>query len=309
MAEHFERIVIVMFENATRELVLGNPYMNSLRKKGVFLDNSFGLTHPSQPNYIATVAGDTFGFNGDDPYWVAPYPDTADPNSQPPVTSIVDLLEAKGLTWKAYAENLKPVDIIQPPAKFFYPPPNFFYPPPAAKASPDSDPLFSRRHVPFLSFPNIVTNPTRAANIVNAQSTFESDLAAGKLPNYSWYIPNLLNDGHSVLNSDGQPDSSLPSEKNMQNIATFLKGFLGEDPLKRFPPKTLLNITFDEAFPYTEYGIYNLLIGDMLEPGTTQSQANNHYNLLRTIEDNFEIGTLGRNDAPSEPLHFLAKRK
>lgn len=309
MAKKFERVIIVIFENATRELVLANPYLNSLRTKGVFLDNSYGVTHPSQPNYIATLSGDTFGINGDDPFWVAPYPTTPDPNTQPPVTSIIDLLEAKKLTWKAYAENLRPVDIIQPPDIFFHPPPNFFYPPTAEKSGPGTDPLFSRRHVPFMSFPNIVTNPVRAANIVNAQSTFESDLAAGKLPNYSWYIPNLVNDGHSVLNSQGQPVTALPGEQNMENIAAFLKQFLGDDPLKRFPPKTLIVITFDEAFPYPEYDIYTLLIGDMLKPGSVQSQVNTHYTLLRSIEDNFGIGTLGRNDAASEPLHFLANLK
>src|SRR5262245_57560355 len=39
MGAAFERIVIVMLENSTRENVLANPYMRSLREKGVFLAN------------------------------------------------------------------------------------------------------------------------------------------------------------------------------------------------------------------------------------------------------------------------------
>lgn len=37
MAKSFEHVVIIMLENASRELVLQNPYMKSLLEKGLFL--------------------------------------------------------------------------------------------------------------------------------------------------------------------------------------------------------------------------------------------------------------------------------
>jgi hypothetical protein len=295
-----------MLENAARSLVLQNSYMSSLRSQGVFLNNAYGLTHPSQPNYTASTGGDTFGINGDDPYWVAPYVTSADPNSEPPVTSIVDLLEAKGLTWKAYAENIQPVDIAQPPPILFQPPGNPVYPPVGPQPSPQSSPLFARRHVPFLSYPNIVSNPQRAAKIVNAQAEFEPDLAAGKLPNYSWYTPNLVNNGHSIEESNGTLEQVVPGAQNIDDIAAFLQSFLGPDPLTKFPPKTLIAITFDESFPYSEYDIYTLLIGDLLDAGTSRIEPYGHYSLLRSIEDNFGIGSLDRNDITATPYWFLA---
>jgi len=307
MPTSFEHVVIVMLENASRALVLSNPYMKSLLQKGVFLSNAIGVTHPSQPNYILSVGGDTFGFNGDDSFWVAPYITSTGPNTASAVTSIVDLLEAKGLTWKSYAENLQPIDIVQPPAILF-PPPDPPYPPIGPDPAPGSDPLFAGRHVPCLCFPNIVSNPARAANIVNAQDTFESDLASGKLPNYSWYSPNLINDGHSTI-VDGKVTAAFPGPTTIGNIATFLGTFLGDDPLRKFPPRTLIVITFDESFPYSEYDIYTLLIGDMLEAGTTQTAAYNHYSLLRSIELNFGIGSLARNDASAEPYWFVLGSK
>jgi Phosphoesterase family len=302
MARIFEHVVIVMLENASRKLVLQNAYMKSLLKKGVFLSNAIGVTHPSQPNYILSVAGDTFGINGDDSFWVAPYITSTEPNSQPPVTSIVDLLEAKGLTWKSYAENLQPSDIAQPPVVMF-PPPKPPYPPTGPSPAPDSDPLFARRHVPCLNFPNIVSNPVRAANIVNARD-IDSDLASGKLPNYSWYSPNLINDGHSTI-VDGKVTAAMPSSQTIDNIADFLNSFLGDNPLAKFPPRTLIVVTFDESFPYSEYDIYTLLTGDMLEAGTSRSEPYNHYSLLRSIELNFEISSLERNDASAEPYWFV----
>jgi len=277
MAIRFERVVIVMMENAARSLVLENPYMSALRQKGVYLANAYGLTHPSQPNYIASIGGDTFGINGDDPFWVAPYDCTADPNQQPPVTSVIDLLEAKGLSWKAYAENLQSTDIVPPPTQLFVPLNDPVYPPVGPQPSSQTSPLFARRHVPVLSYPNIVSNPQRVANIVNAQQNFEPDLAAGKLPNYIWYSPNLVNNGHSIQESNGAIKAVVPpGAQNIDDIARFLQGFLGPDPIQRFPPKTLIVITFDEAFPYSDYGIYTLLIGDLLDAGTARAEPYGH---------------------------------
>jgi hypothetical protein len=290
MAIGFERIIIVPLENATRDDVVQNPYMNSLRRKGVFLKSSYGVTHSSQPNYIAMIGGDTLGILDDTPGWVQWIYE----GSPPPVTSIVDLLEAQDYTWKAYAEDLLPGDVITDPSKN----PN----PPAGHG------CFARKHVPFLSFPNIVTVPSRASNIVNAQSQFEADLASGNLPDYCFYTPNLLHDGHS-LNCDGNSRISPLDNRgqNIANIAKFLQGFLSDDPVAKFPPETLIVITFDEAYPYSDgYNIYTLLIGDTLPAGTTRYEPYNHYSLLHSVELNFGVGTLDRNDSCAAPYWFLA---
>ena len=73
MGKVFERVVIVFLENTMRSSALANPYLNGLRKKGVFMTNAQGVTHPSQPNYIATIAGDTMGIGDDDAHYVAFY--------------------------------------------------------------------------------------------------------------------------------------------------------------------------------------------------------------------------------------------
>ena len=40
-----------------------------------------------------------------------------------------------------------------------------------------------------------------------------------------------------------------------------------------------------------------LLIGDSVLSGSVSKTAYNHYSLLRTIEDEFRLETLGQNDA------------
>lgn len=285
----FQRVVIVMLENSTRANVMANPYMNALRQQGVFLSNSYGVTHSSQPNYIHAVAGDSFGLFNDTPgyvQWIYSSPLN-------PVTSIVDLLEAQGLSWKAYAEDL-PAGYVQAAVAGF---PNTI-PPDVGN--------FARKHVPFLSFPNIINQPTRAANIVDA-AQFAADLAAGNLPCFSWYTPNLINDGHTLSPGESHLDpKDRDRHTNIDNIADFLTRFLGPHPITKFPPETLVVITFDEAYPYHDpYGIYSLLIGDMLPAGSVRTEPYNHYSLLRSIEVNFGLGSLKRNDAVAQPYWFL----
>jgi len=36
-----------------------------LAQRGITLENYFGVTHPSEPNYVAAVGGDNFGMDND----------------------------------------------------------------------------------------------------------------------------------------------------------------------------------------------------------------------------------------------------
>ena len=323
MGKVFERVVIIFLENTQRSSALANPYLNALRKKGVFMTNAQGVTHPSQPNYIATIAGDTMGIADDDAhymqwYWLTPDSEQGkatgsyrfnEEGFSPP--TIVDLLEANNLSWKCYVEDLPPDELYKDQLKFD------LQKSPAENLAnvPKDKGLFpyARKHVPFLSFPSIVSNPDRLARIVNA-TEFETDLTTDtlphRLPHYSFYVPNLLNDGHNVTEEIYRPAANNidlgPDTANLDNMANFLKSFLGDDPVSKFPPETLIVITFDEAYPYPfDYGIYTLLLGDFLEAGTINSEPVNHYSLLRTIEDNFGIGSLKRHDAMARPYWFL----
>jgi ribosomal protein L16 Arg81 hydroxylase len=42
-----------------------NPYMRDLARQGIDLHASFGIMHPSQTNYISTVAGELCNVTSD----------------------------------------------------------------------------------------------------------------------------------------------------------------------------------------------------------------------------------------------------
>src|SRR6185503_12118680 len=61
---NFDHIVMVMFENKEFGSVIGNslmPYYNGLARENTLLTQFYAVIHPSLPNYIALMGGDTFG--------------------------------------------------------------------------------------------------------------------------------------------------------------------------------------------------------------------------------------------------------
>jgi hypothetical protein len=63
-----DHVVIVIEENHSYAEIIGNlqaPYMNTLAQQGALFTNSFGVTHPSEPNYLALFSGSTQGVTDD----------------------------------------------------------------------------------------------------------------------------------------------------------------------------------------------------------------------------------------------------
>jgi len=161
--KHFDQVVIVVLENEGTDQALADPYIASLTRKAAWFSHYYAITHPSFPNYLALVAGSTFGIDSD--HRPAPLKGA----------TIADRLEEKGLTWKSYAEDYPGGCYLGSAAG-------------AGRLTPTAAPteLYVRKHVPLLAFASIESNPGRCARVVGA-SQFMRDARAGKLPNYSFY--------------------------------------------------------------------------------------------------------------------------
>jgi acid phosphatase len=64
----FAHIVVVVEENHSYSDVIGNsdaPYFNRLARTGTLFTNSYAITHPSEPNYLALFSGSTQGLTND----------------------------------------------------------------------------------------------------------------------------------------------------------------------------------------------------------------------------------------------------
>lgn len=64
----YDHVVIVIMENHGYSNIIGSssaPYINSLANAGANFTASHGVTHPSQPNYLALFSGSTQGVTND----------------------------------------------------------------------------------------------------------------------------------------------------------------------------------------------------------------------------------------------------
>jgi phosphatidylinositol-3-phosphatase len=174
-----KHVFVIMMENTSYDDLLSssNPnttFIQQLAANNGLATNYFGVTHVSLPNYIATTSGQTWNSNSDD-------------TAQAPLfnhQNIVDQLEAAGVSWKAYMEDLPfPGDLVD--------------------STPDG--LYVRKHNPFLMYPDVYNNPSRADNVVPL-TQLSTDLSTGNVPKFVWITPNICNDMHG-----GAPSCPFPS--------------------------------------------------------------------------------------------------
>jgi len=160
---NFEHIVIIMFENKEFGSVIGNPLMpnfNKLAQEYTLLTQYYAIRHPSLPNYIALIGGDTFGIDRDctDCFINAP--------------SFPDLVEANGRTWKAYQEDM----------------PNPCY--------VGNKHNYVQKHNPFVYFNPIRLDTIRCERSIVPLTNLQMDIDNATLPNFIFITPNLCNDAH-----------------------------------------------------------------------------------------------------------------
>lgn len=180
------------------------------------------------------------------------------------VRHIGNLLEEKGMSWKLYADGY---------------PGNCFLG--AYKGK------YGRKHVPFLSYKNVQNDPARCARVVNAEE-LKTDLENEALADVSFFIPDDNNNGHDT----GVAFADRYLEKTFGPLLTD----------ERFTRDMLLVVTFDESSYLTPNRIYTSFWGAGVRPGTKNSARYTLYSLLRTIEDAFGLGTLGKRDAEARPI-------
>ncbi|HUX12397.1 MAG TPA: alkaline phosphatase family protein [Spirochaetia bacterium] len=122
----FDHVVVVIEENHSAAEVTSAPYISSLMNQGLLLSNSHGVTHPSEPNYIALFSGSQHGVTDDGHYDI-----TAD--------NLCTSLIAAGYSFGGYSEGL-----------------------PYSGFRGDTAGTYARKHVPwacFTSTPDTVNMP------------------------------------------------------------------------------------------------------------------------------------------------------
>src|SRR5262249_30886025 len=70
---HYDHIFVIVEENHGFQDVIGTPAapnLNALAQQFGLATDYFGVSHPSEPNYVALLGGNTFGIADDNPYFL-----------------------------------------------------------------------------------------------------------------------------------------------------------------------------------------------------------------------------------------------
>ena len=255
--KYFDHIVTILMENNDLQSVLSQgTFQASLGNQYTLSTGYSAVSHPSEPNYSALISGH-----------ISPNSDDGICCGQDSGTSIVDSMESHGLTWKAFAEGLSNGDCMG--------------------SGIDTD------HFPFLYFSDIVSNPSRCANLLGAAAKNDPELlstlnAASGWPNFIWLTPNTKDDSHDTTIAFG--DSYLAGV-----VPKILSSNLFSTQ------RAALFIVYDEGNDVSCSSggndcVYASWSGSVAKKAFTSASSYTHYSYLHTIEDNWALPTLSSND-------------
>ncbi|ODA78304.1 hypothetical protein RJ55_05685 [Drechmeria coniospora] len=273
----FDRLAIIYFENQNYDKSYGDPNFEWFSNKGITLTNYYAVTHPSQPNYLASIAGDYFGMRKDGFDRV--------PRN---VSTVIDLLESRGISWGLYQEDM----------------PFSGFEGKSYKNQEDGSNDYVRKHNPAVLHDSITYREQGLSQIKNlsmidtSRSMFHKDLEANTLPQWMFITPNMTSDGH---------DSSITTAGEW--CRSFLEPLLTD---KRFMDNTLVLITWDESETYKRRNnVLGILLGDAVPEdlvATYDENFYNHYSQIATVSANWGLPTLGRWDVGANVFEWVAER-
>jgi phosphatidylinositol-3-phosphatase len=283
-----KHVFVVVLENSSFDDVAGPgfasnmPYLSSLSKSGVTLDQMFAIDHVSLGNYIGMTSGYEANAKtkADCSQYDCIYPTGQDDN-------VANQLEAKHLTWKAYMDGMS-----QPCQK------------PQQQGAPDPYQVgYATRHNPFMYYQSIVGNTSRCDSHVVPFSQLALDLSANRVPNYAFISPSTCNDAHDRGANCGLSQADSWMSNNVRPILNT----------KAFKDGGVLIVTTDESEISDTTGccgnaqgghIATFVISPLVvKPGSHSSTPYTHYSTLRWIEDSFGLTCLRHAcDATTKPF-------
>jgi phosphatidylinositol-3-phosphatase len=247
-------IVVIVMENKEDKEVLGDPgspYIKALARRYAQATDSYGIRHPSLPNYIALTSGATHGITSNCT------------DCRVRARNLVDQLEAKKRSWKAYMEDM---------------------PRPCFDGASAAGGKYRKKHNPFMYYESVITEPRRCRKVV-PYTRLAADLRTGRLPAFSFVTPNMCDDTHDCgLNAGDR----------------FLK-HLVPSVLRALGPHGFLVLTYDEGSSdagccggAAEGGrIATVVAGPDVRKGFKDPTPLDHYGVLRTVEEALGLQPLG----------------
>jgi hypothetical protein len=322
-------VFMILLENKDYQTAFTpNSYLTTLSHQGALLPNSYGIGHNSLTNYIALISGqspnqetqeDCKTYSDFKSTTFLPYNQLQGKGCVYPSTipTLPLQLTNHNLTWKGYMEDMGKDPKRESPICGH---PTLNKKDHTQKAS-QSD-YYVTKHNPFVYFHSII-DTDQCNNDVNLQQ-LPIDLKSIKTtPNFSFISPNICNDSHDPTGKNNETCGLQASYSFLQHYVPLI---LNSPAYKQ---DGLLIITFDESTtPESDSSsccgeignenarypgikglgggrIGTIVLSPFIKPNTISYKEYNHYSILKTIEDIFNLPYLGYANLPG--VHSYGK--
>ncbi|MBS1792218.1 MAG: VCBS repeat-containing protein [Acidobacteria bacterium] len=195
-AGQIRHVVWVWFENRETEAITPAtaPTFANFAADNANFTNFYGVSHPSEPNYVAAFSGSTQNILDDGHY---SFPATVD--------NLAKQMSAAGRSWRVFAQNF---------------PGNCFDEDIDATAGADGPGvggLYVRKHNPAMTFQSVTANPVECAN-VRPLADFDPTV------DFALVVPNQTNNMHDGTTAQGDAflQQFLPLVANSPDFAHTL---------------------------------------------------------------------------------------
>ena len=296
-AQTVDRIFVIMMENQSFDNVVGRhdavhvtepdtPFITSLAENNGLASLYFGVTHPSLPNYLAAISGQVFENHDDSPSCFARPRPVGPCHAYHNVPTIVDSLEAKGMTWSAYFQSMPTTGYL-------------------GVQYPSSVALYAQKHNPFVYFSQIARSPAHLA-LLKPLDQLKTDLALGAAaPQFEFIVPDQCHDMHGQTPCSNFDALLREGDKTVKDLV----GKIEASPA--FTANSLILVTFDEddyssflgccdspTFPSgAQFGgghTVTIVVSGTPSGPLTSAVPYNEYSLLSTIENVWGLPLLGK---------------
>ena len=275
MMENTNNADVVQISGNTATVMPQMPYTASLARGGVVLSNAWATYHPSDENYVAMVAGDTFKFG---PVYY-PY-NLMD-------THLGDLLSAQNKSWVGYIQNMgKPCNLT-------------------ATQRGVGQNSYSPDDGPFAQFTDVIDNTSLCDAVQRDLVDFESAITANMLPNFAWLSADNWWDGEGAWYKNDAFDVVFSNGIQDQFIQATIEPLVQSAAWNS--SRSLLILTWDEAagWGWPNNHVPTILVGSpgLLNAGSVFNERVNGYDLLRTIEAWLATDGVDKFDTYAQPLN------
>src|SRR6476619_2130717 len=169
-----QHIVWVWFENREASAINATtaPYFTSFAAANVNFTNFYGITHPSQPNYLDAFSGSNQGITNDG---YCTFPASTD--------NLAKQLATAGKSWRVYAQNF-PGNCFDGTSFT------------GGVDGPGFPGQYVRKHNPLIGFESVRLDATQCSYI-QPLANFDPTV------NFAFVVPNMTNDMHDGTTAQG----------------------------------------------------------------------------------------------------------